>query len=174
MADIKIYAKKLPTWEGGFVNDPLDNGGATETGITLNTFIGYRKLIHPNTIPPTINDLKNISPTEWLDVLQTIFWDKWQGNRINNQSVAESLVEWFWGSGWHGIKEPQLMLGLTSDGIVGPATIQAVNNQDPEQFHERLRLAKIDYINTIVKNNPSQQKFYNGWLRRINAFTFEL
>jgi lysozyme family protein len=170
MADINLYAAKLPTWEGGFVNDPLDKGGATNCGVTLTTFQYYRKM--HNMAAPTVTDLKNISPEEWLAILKWGFWDRWQADELINQSVAECLVEWFWGSGNEGIKKPQEMLGLVPDDVVGPMTVEAVNAQDQHFFHNRLVAAKISFIQNIVRNDPSQQCFYNDWLRRINAFTF--
>ena len=46
MADIKKLIPFLLKWEGGFVNDPVDLGGATNKGITIKTFISYRKAIN--------------------------------------------------------------------------------------------------------------------------------
>ena len=173
MADLNIYAAKLPTWEGklgNFTETPNDLGGATNCGITLNTFIGYRRQMQLPT--PTVDDLKNLSYTEWLAILKADFWDKWQGDLLENQSVAECCVEFLWGSGMQGIKIPQRLLGLIGDGIVGNATVAAVNAQNQQEFHAQLVNAKISFINQLILNHPEQEKFRNGWMRRINAFTF--
>lgn len=172
MADINLYAPKILPFAGKFVNDPSDHGGATNMDVTLTTFTYYRRIKGLPT--PTVDELKAISHTEWLDILKTLFWDAWHADDINNQSVAESLVEWFWGSGHWGIIMPQRLLGLKEDGNVGPVTLTAVNKQNPAMFHEQLRNTKIHYITGIVNRDASQKRFYNGWLRRINAFTFAL
>ena len=38
MADARKLVPFILKWEGGFVNDPADKGGATNKGITLKTF----------------------------------------------------------------------------------------------------------------------------------------
>jgi hypothetical protein len=45
MADLKIFLPKILKWEGGFVNDPADPGGATNMGVTISTWrqVGYDK-----------------------------------------------------------------------------------------------------------------------------------
>ena len=59
MADYKILKPFILKWEGGFVNDPNDFGGATYKGITLATFravFGSGK---------TVADLKKMSGAQW-------------------------------------------------------------------------------------------------------------
>ena len=45
MANIKILSPFILAWEGGFANDPIDRGGATNKGVTLATWkqVGYDK-----------------------------------------------------------------------------------------------------------------------------------
>lgn len=35
MADYKLLVPFIRKWEGGFVNDPYDKGGATNAGVTI-------------------------------------------------------------------------------------------------------------------------------------------
>jgi lysozyme family protein len=37
MARIELLAPFILKWEGGFVNDPVDLGGATNMGVTVGT-----------------------------------------------------------------------------------------------------------------------------------------
>jgi len=170
MADIKKLIPFLLKWEGGFVNDPVDLGGATNKGITIKTFISYRKAI--NGPSPTIKDLKNIPDEEWTSVLKMFFWDKWKADDIKSQSLANILVDWVWASGVYGIKIPQRMLGVQQDGIVGPKTIEALNKEIPYIFWLSLMEERKDFVDNIVKNNPSQIRFKQGWLNRINDLKF--
>ena len=47
MADVRKLAPFILKWEGGFVNDPDDLGGATNMGVTIGTYEAYcLSLIH--------------------------------------------------------------------------------------------------------------------------------
>lgn len=166
MANHKKLIPFILKWEGGFSNDPDDKGGATMKGITLNTYKAYCK---KNNLPePTVEDLKNITNERWEHLFKTMFWDKWRGDEIQSQSVANILVDWLWASGTWGILIPQRLLNVKVDGIVGPKTIEALNKQDAKTFFETIKKARIDFVNNIVANNPSQKKFLKGWMNRIN------
>lgn len=153
----------------GFANDPDDAGGATMCGITLVTYKTYCK--HKGYPAPTILGLKNISYKRWLDVLKTLFWDRWKADEIKSQALANILVDWVWASGGNGIKIPQRILGVTQDGIVGPKTLSATNAANEAQLFTAIHEARIKFVNDIVARKPSQKKFINGWKRRINAIT---
>ena len=45
MAKVELLAPVILKWEGGFVNDPADAGGATNMGVILSTWrqLGYDK-----------------------------------------------------------------------------------------------------------------------------------
>ena len=126
MADVKKLAPFILKWEGGFVNDPDDLGGATNMGVTMATYKVYCK--RKGRPEPAIDDLKHLSNDEWIDILKSLYWDKWKADQIKSQSVANILVDWVWASGNYGIKIPQELLGVTADGIVGKNTLAAVNN----------------------------------------------
>lgn len=172
MADVNKLKPFILKWEGGFVNDPDDLGGSTNKGITFATYCHYRKLKGISE-PATLDDLKNISDSEWTEILKTMYWDKWQADRINNQSVANILVDFVWASGVHGIKRPQKLLGVQVDGIVGEKTLSALNAQDPMSIYFAIKNDRIRFIDEICKARPANEKFRKGWLNRINDFKFE-
>lgn len=155
----------------GFANDPDDLGGATMCGVTLATFTDYcRRKGYPR---PTIVRLKAIKYKEWLEILKTMFWDKWKADQINNESIALILVDWVWGSGKYGITIPQKAIGVTADGIVGPKTIAAVNAKDPKQLFDLIRKERLAYIERICKSRPTNLKYKRGWLNRLNDIKFK-
>lgn len=155
----------------GFANDPDDLGGATMCGVTLATFAEYcRRKGYPR---PTIVRLKAIKYKEWLEILKTMFWDKWKADQINNESIALILVDWVWGSGKYGIIIPQKAIGVTADGIVGPKTIAAVNAKDPKQLFDLIRKERLAYIERICRSRPTNLKYKRGWLNRLNDIKFK-
>lgn len=173
MADIKKLAPFILKWEGGFVNDPLDKGGATNMGVTIGTWrsVGYDK---DGDGDIDVDDLHLLDTKDVIErVLRPHYWNRWRADEIKNQSVANILVDWVWASGAHGIRRPQRILGVTADGIVGPKTIAAVNSMDPMELHFRIKNDRIKFIDEICKKNPSQERFRRGWLNRINSLVFE-
>lgn len=164
----KLFEKARKT---GYANDPDDLGGATMVGVTIATYKEYcRKKGYP---VPTIDRLRNMTYAQWLDILKTMFWDRWQADKIANQSVAEILVDWIWASGKYGITIPQQVLGVTVDGVVGPKTLAALNKQNPAQFFARIVAERKAYIDRICASRPVNNKYKRGWLNRLNAIKFQ-
>jgi lysozyme family protein len=155
----------------GFANDPSDLGGATMCDITLKTYTEYRK--RKGLTKPTVEDLKAISYGEWLEVLKTMFWDRWKADQIQNQSVANFLVDWVWASGVYGIKLPQKVLNVSIDGVVGPKTLAAINEKDPAIVFGLMKQERIDYTERICKSRAQNRKFRTGWLNRINDLKYK-
>ena len=171
MAKVELLTPKILKWEGGFVNDPLDAGGATNKGVTIATWraCGYDK---DGDGDIDVEDMRLLTVADATMVLKKYYWDRWQADRIVNQSVADILVDWVWASGVHGIKIPQRILGVTVDGKVGNQTITAVNAAEPSELFKQIWLARKDFLNGIVQRNPSQKRFIKGWLNRLNDFKY--
>lgn len=168
LAGEKLFEKARKT---GYANDPDDLGGATMVGVTIATYTEYcRRKGYPR---PTVERLRAMTYTQWLDILKTMFWDRWRADEIKNQSIAEILVDWVWASGKYGITIPQQALGVTVDGVVGPKTIAAVNAQNPATFFARIAAERKAFIERICKSRPINNKYKKGWLRRLNAITFK-
>ena len=185
MASIDKLIPFILKWEGGFINDPTDRGGATNKGVTLATYEAYcKRKGYPR---PTVEQLKNIPDAHWREIVKTMYWDKWHADEIHSQKVANILVDWVWASGIHGIKKPQALLGVKADGIVGNKTLSAVNFADPDQLFEAILKERVKFINGIVSrsvaayekkigrkatekelSNYTQKRFLSGWMNRLN------
>lgn len=174
MANVEKLAPLILKWEGGFVNDPDDLGGATNMGVTIGAWksCGYDK---DGDGDIDVDDLHLLTREDVINrVLKPHYWDRWKADLIQNQPLANILVDWVWASGAHGIKIPQRLLGVTVDGIVGPKTIAAVNSRNPRELFDLIKIARFDFIEDICRKRPANNKFRRGWLNRINDFIFEL
>lgn len=172
MADVNKLAPFILKWEGGFVNDPADLGGATNKGVTIGTWkqVGYDK---DGDADIDVEDLKLITVNDMADrVLKPHYWDRWKADQIKSQSIANILVDWVWASGIHGIKIPQQILGVSVDGNVGPKTIAALNARDPKALFAQIKQARINFIEDICRKRPANKKFRKGWINRLNAIQY--
>lgn len=184
MAKVELLAPYIKRWEGGFVNDPADAGGATNMGVTIGTYEVYcRKKGYPR---PTVERLKKLTETEWTDILKTLYWDRWQADRIKSQKVANILVDWVWGSGKYGITIPQRLLGVEQDGVVGEKTLKAINDADPDKLFESIFDARRKFLEDITERSirkyeerigrkaterellkHTNKRFLKGWMNRL-------
>lgn len=161
----------IKKWEGGFVNDPADLGGATNKGITLKTYQVY--CTKRGLSKATPESLKVMPDKHWIEIFKSMYWDRWRADEIYSQSIANILVDWVWASGVHGIKRVQNKIGVLPDGIVGTKTLTAINAEDPEVLFKVLKKARTDFIEEICHKRPANLKFRKGWLNRINDLKFE-
>lgn len=171
MAKCKILWPFIKSYEGGFSNHPADKGGATNMGVTIATWRkqGYDK---DGDGDIDVDDLKLISEADAQRIFKLNYWNRWQGDKILDQSIANILVDWVWGSGAYGIKIPQRILGVTIDGVVGPKTLAALNAQNPEQLFQKLKEERADFFQRICVNTPSNKVFLKGWLRRLEGIRY--
>lgn len=166
MANFDKYAPRLLKWEGGYVDDPSDPGGATCKGVTLSA---YRARYGSHR---TKDDLRGISDGQWRAIMKGDYWDKCKGDLIVNQSVAEIFVDWCINSGAAIIKKVQALVGAKADGIVGPKTIAAINAADQKKLHADIKSARREYFESVVRKRPSSKIYLKGWLNRLADFVF--
>ena len=172
MADVNKLVPHIVKWEGGWSDHKNDLGGKTNKGITYQTYkFYYRRKGLPE---PSVEQLKNISHTEFTDILKTLYWDVCKADYIVNQSVANAIVDWGWNSGnVTAIKEVQKILGVKADGIVGNITLSAINSRSPLPLFGAIKQARLDYIDEICEARKENLDFKDGWLNRIESLTFK-
>lgn len=150
--------------EGGFSNHPQDGGGATQWGVThdeLSRWRGY---------PVSEEDVKGLTLPEAEEIYKAWYWDTLNLDLVKSQLVGELLFNFGVNMGVVTIaKMAQDILGVVKDGKVGPKTLSAINSSTEDFPKNLFKAVQIRYVR-IVKNNPSQLVFLEGWINRTHRF----
>lgn len=142
--------------EGGFVDNPVDPGGATNMGIEQREW--------------TEGDVRNITVDQAVEFYRERFW-KPLYSQIQSQSLANKLFDLgvLFGVGT-AVMLLQRALGIASDGIFGDQTLEEVNDA---ASHPNLlgafKSQMINHVQQVIQTNPSLYQFRQGWLNRINS-----
>lgn len=163
MADFTKALTKVLRWEGGYVDNPNDSGGATNKGITLTT---YRNHFGGG---KTKEDLLHIKDDEVEHIYKTGYWNVMKGDLIHNQSLAELIFDFVVNSGTGKLKQVQGVTGCIADGKIGPKTLE-VWNALPQKCFNEIWTYRCNFYDSISKGK--NQVFRKGWMRRLNDYKF--
>jgi lysozyme family protein len=149
------------TWEGGYVNNPSDHGGATMRGITQAVYDAYLRSIGANP-----HSVKEIRDEEVELIYKRNYWDVCECDSLP-WPLAFVVFDCAVNSGpSRSIKLLQgACPGLAIDGVVGPKTLEAAKTVDPVLVVN----AREAVVRRIVARDATQAKFLGGWLNRIAA-----
>lgn len=128
--------------EGGYVNDPNDRGGATNKGITQNTYNAWLKVNGKAT-----KDVKMITDAEVKEIYYNNYWLKAGCNKMTSK-FAVICFDTAVNMGVGRVKE----------------FLSACQYTDIDAYF----LARIRKYNEFAKN-ASQRTFLHGWLNRVYA-----
>ena len=173
MASFNEFLPILLRFEGGFVDDPDDPGGATNKGITLQTFRTCANSLLG--IEPTLESLRNLTDAQAGTIYQALYWNKVHGDEIALQELANIVCDFFVNAGGSAAKLLQTILnemhsGVEVDGVMGPACMRALAGADQAEVYSRYKQGRINYYQDLARRQPSLAKFLKGWLKRVNAF----
>jgi lysozyme family protein len=163
MTDEDIIAHIL-TFEGGFVNNPLDKGGATNFGITAAELGLYNKLGRA----ATIAEIQQLTKAQASEIYQAKYIAQPGFDEIDDINLRFIVVD----SGvLHGVaraaKWLQQALNVPVDGHIGDVTIQALSKVVDGSARKAFLAIRFKFIGQIVKGDPSQAVFVPGWLNRV-------
>jgi lysozyme family protein len=153
--------------EGGFVNDPVDRGGATKFGITAGTLGSFRGY----TQPASAEEVRQLSVHEAREIYRQQYIVKPGFALIDDDGLRSQLVDDGVLSGPRAaIVTLQAALGVKPDGLIGPQTVAAANAADAVSLRRHLAVARAIRLARIVQKDPTQSRFIVGWLTRALDF----
>jgi len=112
--------KQVLKYEGGYVDHPKDPGGPTNKGITQAVYDNWRKSQNLS-----IQSVRAIADSEVAAIYKNLYWDRVSGDLLPS-GVDFAVFDFAVNSGVsRAAKYLQAVVGVTQDGQIGPATIQA-------------------------------------------------
>ena len=164
--------------EGGYSNDPRDNGGETNLGITQSTL--DRARLEINGLPSSV---RNLTSAQAEEIYRVFYWEESKADMMPYPLCTlhfDAAVN-------HGVGGAAKLLqrtinnyaakaGLDArvevDGAVGSKTLSALCQcldlkGNVSLICEIYCNQREAYYKAIVESNPSQGVFLRGWLNRL-------
>ncbi len=151
--------------EGGYVNDPEDPGGETNWGISKRSY-------------PDVD----IAALTVFDAKYLYFRDYWERlvlDKLDSGRIAGEMFDTAVNAGRKtAVRIAQRALNylgedLTEDGLIGPATIAALNKwsaRDEQALYKCLNGFQFIHYVEITKRNEKLTRFARGWMKRIQQY----
>lgn len=155
MSEFKPAIEALLQDEGGYVNDPEDQGGETKYGIS--------KRWHPSL------NISALTQSEASGIYEREWWTRYMYDQIEEQALASKVLNLAVNLGPHKahtlLQEALADVGceVACDGIIGAQTLAALNIRckDPQKLLMAFKLRAID--NYLRLDLP---RYLKGWIRR--------
>ena len=146
--------KQVLKYEGGYVDHPKDPGGPTNKGVTQAVYDNWRKLQNLPT-----QSVRAIAVSEVAAIYKNLYWDRISGDSLP-AGVDFAVFDFAVNSGVsRAAKTLQAVVGVTQDGMIGPATIEATKTYVAMSITNR-RLA-------FMQSLSIWSTFGKGWSARI-------
>ncbi len=142
--------------EGGFVNHPKDPGGMTNLGVTKAVYDAWTGK------ESTEAEMRALTPADVAPIYRKNYWDKVRGDDLPS-GVDWCAMDWAVNSGSkRPAKAIQKAVGAKQDGAIGPMTLQAVADVDPDRIIEAVYHTRQRFYERL----STFETFGNGWTRR--------
>jgi lysozyme family protein len=147
-------------WEGGFVDNPYDNGGPTNMGITHAVLARWRGVAG---VTPA--EVKALTRQEATEIFRSRYWAPIKGDTLP-QPLDLVVLD---GAVNHGpassVKMLQRALGLEPSGTMDAAT-QTALGAAPDTI--KICWAVADARRALYQGHEDAAHFIKGWTNRLN------
>jgi lysozyme family protein len=147
-----------------YTDHPQDNGGPTRWGITLGT-------LQRSQPGATADDVRNLQEHVARAIYESEYILNPGFDRVPDPWLRGLLVDFGVTSGpERAIEALQRSVGVTEDGILGPATKAALLNLPPTTVYARVLREYFKHFANVVATNPTQIRWLRGWINRACEF----
>lgn len=177
MSNFDEAIKVVMKHEGGFQKNPKDRGnwttGEIGTGELRGTKYGISAMSYPG------EDIEHLTEARAEEIYRKDFWEQGQYGAINDQSVANKLMDMAVNMerfGRHGPAVEILQKAICACGKIididksmGAKTILAANALPPDDLLLTMKREAVEHYEKIVANHPEDAEFLPGWKIRAMA-----
>lgn len=143
--------------EGGFVDHPLDPGGATMMGITQATLAQWRGQ------PVTKEEVRALGRAEAGAIYRARYWNAVSGDDLPS-GLDLAIFDYAVNSGpSRAVRTIQGIVAVTADGRIGPQSLAAIRANDVVGLVRALCAARMRFLQQL----PTFAVFGRGWTRRV-------
>jgi lysozyme family protein len=188
MADFDEAYKNTMLHEGGYVHDPDDPGGETYRGISRRYHPGWNGWaeidgMKDRTDFPECLDHNSALQSKIGDFYKQHYWDKFLGDEVPNQDIAEELFDTGVNLGvWRAVTYLQIGLNILNrnqriysdideDGGFGSITLATLRRylslDSPEYLLKIMNILQGMHYIDRMQTSPVQEKYARGWLKRV-------
>jgi len=163
MTDDDIIAAVLK-YEGGYTNNSADRGGPTNYGITAKELGAWRNLGRD----ATPSEVEAMTEAEAIQIYRKRYIADPRFDQIPDMNLRMIVVD----SGVlfgvsRAAKWLQQALGVAPvDGVIGPATLQALSVAVPRDIAKSVLGLRFKTIGSLLSKEKSQVVFAAGWINR--------
>jgi len=160
--NFQLSLKEILLHEGGFVNHPKDPGGMTNLGVTKQTYedwIGH-------SVTETI--MRKLTPELVAPLYKKKYWDVLRCDSLP-KGLDLCVFDFGVNAGTNRSgRYLQRLVAAKQDGVIGPATLKAVEAQRAEIGTPAMIDRFQDMRREYYKQLPTFATFGRGWLRRVD------
>lgn len=148
--------------EGGYVNDPHDHGGETNLGVTKKAWGEYLGRAIAD------GEMKALTKETVQPFYKKMYWDKCHCDELPG-GLDYAVFDFAVNAGpGRAAKFLQQAVGAVADGAIGPGTLAKVKATEPKHALDNFSAAKSSFYKGLVDRDASQQKFFKGWMNRVD------
>jgi lysozyme family protein len=144
--------------EGGYVNNSKDPGGRTNLGVTQKVWeewVGH---------PVDEAAMRALGPADVAPLYKKNYWDKIKGDDLP-AGVDYACFDLAVNSGVsRAAKTLQQAVGVSADGAIGPATLDAIEKADARHVATEVCDLRLKFLQSL----PIFDTFGKGWTRRVS------
>ena len=147
---------RLLEHEGGYVWHAQDPGGETNFGVTRAVYEQYvgRQVMD--------GEMEGLTHDDVYPIYKENYWDAVRGDDLPS-GVDWSTFDWAVNSGKsRASKALQRIVGVEADGGIGPMTLQAVAEVEPEEIIKQMHYVRDKFYRSL----DTFEVFGKGWVRR--------